>query len=340
MSGFKESSAPGIVVIGGGTGAPTILRGLKEHTSTVNIAAIPAMSDHGGSSGELRDELGVLPPGDVLRCILALSGNQALVDHASLRMPKGKSGRMNHTVGNVMLAAEEMSNDGDFGRAVEVVSGLFEVKGRIIPVTLDNNTLILDDGGVRVKREDVIDKHVITSPNPRILHEPKADINPQAEEAIINAEMVVVAPGNLYPSLLAAVAVNGVARAYAQSKAKKVLIVNLMNKLNQTDGWEVHDYLDAIEQYTGEGSIDEVIYSDTPPSAELTEKYAEEGERPVIVNREAMEEITRTRGTQFRGAKLIANGGGTQNPNDSIKRTLIRHDPVKIARQLLRIYYS
>jgi uncharacterized cofD-like protein len=340
MSERTKSDAPGIVVIGGGTGAPTVLRGLKEHASDVNIVAVPAMSDHGGSTGELRDEFGVLPPGDALRCILALSDNQALIDHASLRLPKGKSGRMNHTVGNVMLTAEETANNGDFGRAIEVVSGLFAVKGRIIPVTLDNNTLVLDDGDVRVEREDMIDKHTIQSSNPRISHEPKADINPLAAEAIENAEMVVIAPGSTYSSLIAAVAVNGVGIALKSTKAKKVMIANLMNKPTHTQGWAVHDHLDAIEQYISAGSIDDVIYNDTPPSRELVEKYAREGELPEAVDADTMEDITRIRGTQFKGAKLIANGsGGSQSPHDSIKRTLIRHDPSKIARQILGIYY-
>lgn len=341
MPRFKESNAPGIAVISGGTGGPEILRGLKEHTSTVNIVAIPAMSDHGGSTGELRDEFGVLPPGDVLRCMMALSDNPAMVRSANIRLPEGKTGRMNHTVGNVILAAHETANDGDFDKAVEEVSELFLVQGRIIPVTLQHNTLIMDDGGNRVEREDVIDRHSIASRNPRIFHNPPVGVNPKAAEAIKSAELVVVAPGNLYSSLAAAVAINGIAEAMKSSKAKKVMVANLVTKPNQTDGWAVHDYLEALEAYLGEGTFSHVIYNDTPPTQDLLDRYAVEGELPVGVDQEEMRKITEKQGTEWVGAKLVANGGGTQDPNDKkIQRTLIRHDPVKIARQLLRLYYS
>lgn len=326
------ANAPVIALIGGGTGSFTLLQGLKGFTP--NISAIVSMSDDGGSSGELRDEFGVLPPGDIRQCLVALSNMPEVRDIFAYRYDKNSSLR-GHSLGNLILSALEMRH-GDFQQAVEIASSMLDITGRVVPVTLDNHKLVMQDGEERVEGEYHIGHRRINSADATVSHEPTATLNPDAADAITNADLVVIAPGNLYGSLLPALAVDGMAEAFKKSSAKKVVVSNLVTKPGQTDGWHFTDYVKTIEQYVGKDQIDFVLFNLDPPSAELLERYAAEGEYPVATDLKKFADIS----AKPIGANLLAKKPAKQDANDTIiPRTLIRHDAHQVGRELMRIFY-
>lgn len=326
------SNAPEIALIGGGTGSFTLLQELKNFTP--NISAIVNMSDDGGSSGDLRDEFGVLPPGDVRQCLVALSNVPEVRDIFSYRFDKDSSLR-GHSLGNLILSAIELRH-GDFKQTVEVASSMLDITGRVLPVTLDNHKLIMQDGDERVEGEYRIGHRRINSTDATVSHDPTAIINPDATNAITNADLVVVAPGNLYGSLLPALAVGGMAEAFKKSSAKKVVISNLVTKPGQTDGWHVADYVNAIERYVGKYQIDFVLFNLDTPSAKLLNKYAEKDEYPVAIDPERFTDISATP----IGANLLAKEVAKLDKNDkATTRTLIRHDARQVGRELMNIMY-
>lgn len=323
---------PEITVIGGGTGSFTILQELKEFTP--NISVIVNMSDDGGSTGILRDELGVLPPGDVRQCLVALSDTPEVRDLFNYRFGKGSF--ENQSLGNIILSGLELQH-GSFEKAVKVASTILHTTGQVIPVTLDNHTLVMKDGNEVVRGEHVIGHREIKNSDATITLDPPANINPEAAQAIGKSDLVVIAPGNLYGSLLPVLAVDGLKEVIEESPAKVVTISNLVNKPGQTDNWHVVDYVQSFEQQIGEGQVDYSLYNNEPPSQELLEKYAANGEFPVDTSFERFDEI---RAIAI-GAPLVAKEVFLQDPNDTIiSRTLIRHDAYQVGRQLMRIFYE
>lgn len=328
-----SNAAPHIALIGGGTGSFTILNKLKDYTP--NISALVNMSDNGGSTGRLRDEHGVLPPGDVRQCLVALSRVPEVRDLFDYRFDKGDlSG---HSAGNIVLSALELKY-GDFIKAVDVASSILNIIGQVVPITVTNHELIMHDGDQKIVGEYEISKHHITSKSPRLELKPGASANPQAIEAIMTADIVVIAPGNFYGSLLPALSVEGVAKALQNTDAKKVMIANLVNKPGQNDGWRVVDYLSHFSKCIGSNVFDIVLYNTSLPSTGLLKKYAQDGEFPVDIE---LGQFKNRTNTEFMGADLLARDVVRQDKADkAIKRTLIRHDADKVARQLMRIYYS
>ncbi|MCE7936354.1 YvcK family protein [Candidatus Saccharibacteria bacterium CPR2] len=323
---------PEITVIGGGTGSFTLLQELKEFTP--NISAIVNMCDDGGSTGVLRDELGVLPPGDVRQCLVALSDTPEVRDLFSYRFDRGRF--ESQSLGNIILSGLELQH-GSFAKAVKVASAILHITGQVIPATLENHTLVMQDGDETVRGEYIIGHREIKNPEVTIKLDPPANINPEAAQAIEKSDLVVIAPGNLYGSLLPVMVVDGLKEALEASRAKKIAISNLVNKPGQTDGWHVADYVKAFEQRIGKDQIDYALYNNEPPSKELLEKYAAEGEFPVDTNPERFSEI----GAITIGASLVAKELALQDPNDKvIRRTLIRHDAYQVGRQLMRIFYE
>lgn len=323
---------PKIALIGGGTGSYTLLRELKYWTP--NISAIVNMSDDGGSSGELRDELGVLPPGDVRQCLVALSNHEATRELFSYRF--GEGGKLGgHPVGNIILSALELKYN-SFTKAVEIVAEFLQITGQVIPVTTIKNTLVLTDGKKIIKGEHKIIKHKILNRNAKLELLPNANMNPKAYKAIVQADLVVIAPGNLYGSLLPAMLVKGMPKALAETKAKVVMVANLINKPEQTYGWHVADYVQEIERYIGEGRIDLVLYNNKLPTKNLLSHYAQANELPVQINPEKFKTIK----TKTLGASLISRKRYKQDPNDKvIQRTLIRHDANKVAKILTSLSF-
>lgn len=318
-----------IVLLGGGTGSFTLLQALKGLTP--EITAIVNMSDDGGSTGQLRDELGVLPPGDIRQCLVALSDNPAVRDLFSFRF--GKGGLKGQSLGNIILSGLELQY-GSFEEAVWVAGELLHITGRVVPVTLDKHTLLAEDGRRTYRGEHIIDGALRLSPTAILRLDPPARLNPLAQAAIQAADAVVIAPGSFYSSLVPILAVSGMAEALAATKAMVVSVANLVNKPLQTDEWHVVDYVKQLERYLGEGAIDAVLYNNQPITPRLLQKYASEGEFPVAT------ELTRFKEIAARpiGARLVSPDIAAQDPADTaIRRTLIRHDANAVCRELKKL---
>lgn len=332
-SGFK---GPKVVVIGGGTGSFTILSGLREYVR--DLVALVSMADDGGSTGQLRDELGVLPPGDIRQCLVALSESPRVRDLFNYRFEEGSF--KGHAFGNIFLTALEKMT-GSFADAVEEAGEVLRITGRVEPITLDKITLVAEhaDGTIERGQSSIEKIKFLGSDRPIIRVEPAASINPAAEQAIAQADVIVMAPGSLYESLAPALVIDGVQAALRQAtRAKKVYVCNLMTKPGQTDDFSVSDYASEIERFCG-SQLDYVIYNNTPPDQELLERYARDGEYPVKFD----ETILEQQHYHAKGLPLVA-GTAWQGvmAGDALadSRTLIRHDADRVARELMRVYFA
>lgn len=322
-----------IALIGGGTGSFTLLSSLKDHTS--QIAALVSMADDGGSTGVLRDELGALPPGDVRQCLVALSRVPELRDLFNYRFEEGSL--KGHAFGNLLLTTLEKMT-GSFSEGVELASQLLNIKGFVAPITETDVRLVMhtkDNEEVRGQFE--IAHKDFEGARPDFWLEPEAVANPQAIAAIEQADMVVIAPGNLYGSLGPALIVPGVGEALKNTKAFIVYVCNLVTKPGQTDRFKVHDFASEIERLVGAPVLDAVLFNTELPSDDLIKRYAKEGELPVEYDPKQLHKAPYIAA----GASLLA-GTIWQNTNKSdpiaAQRTLIRHDSEAVARALLELY--
>lgn len=325
-----------IVVIGGGTGSFTLLSALKNYTH--NLTALVNMVDDGGSTGQLRDELGVLPPGDVRQCLVALSSSPKVRDLFNYRFDEGSM--KGHAFGNLFMAALEKMT-GSFAQAVETASEVLGVNGRVYPITLDDTKMSIKlADGTLVNGQHAAESLVIPEgERPWLELSPPANINPRARQAILDADLVVIAPGLLYGSLAPALLVRGVTRALAETKAKKVYVCNLVNKPGQTDGFTVSDYADEIERFSGV-KLDFVLYNNHRPPQELIDKYAHDGEMLVEWDEGVLAgQHYHASGKQLIAEKAWTNVNAAADPL-AAQRSLIRHDADRVARELMRIYFS
>lgn len=326
-------SALKIAVIGGGTGSFTLLSALKEHTSS--LAALVNMADDGGSTGVLRDELGALPPGDVRQCLVALSNTPEMRDLFNYRFEEGSL--KGHAIGNLFLTALEKMT-GDFARGVELASEVLNITGVVEPITLTNVKLAMrDQAGHETHGEFEIAHQKFGSERPEFWLEPKAEANPKAIAAIYQADIVVVAPGNLYGSLAPALIVPGIGKALMKSKALKVYVCNLVTKPGQTDGYGVSDFASELERLAGEPFLDAVLFNTEQPSPELLRKYAAEGELAVNYDQDELESAHYiAAGANLLSGKIWQN----RNKSDPIAstRTLIRHDSKAVADGIIELY--
>jgi uncharacterized cofD-like protein len=260
----KENQAPNVVAIGGGTGLSTLLRGMKAHTPY--ITAIVTVADDGGSSGRLRRELGVLPPGDFRNCIAALADDEALITQLfQYRFGQG-SGLDGHCFGNLFITALAAVT-GSFERAVVEAGQVLAIRGRILPSTLDNVTLVADlrraapSGLLRVQGESSIPK--AGQPIDRVFLRPdNARAYPAAVRAILNADLIVAGPGSLFTSILPNLLVDGIRQAVAASKALKLYVCNVATQAGETDGFDLGDHVSALEQHLGRGVFTHVLADD------------------------------------------------------------------------------
>lgn len=336
MTNTDERFGVNVVVIGGGTGSFTLLGGLKKYTH--HITALVNMVDDGGSTGVLRDELGVLPAGDVRQCLVALSSSPKVRDLFNYRFDEGSM--KGHAFGNLFMAALEKMT-GSFADAVETAGEVLGIYGRVHPITLDNTTMSirLEDGTV-VNGQHAAESLVIPKgQRPWLELSPPASINPRARQAILDADLVVVAPGLLYGSLAPALLVRGVTRALAETSAKKVYVCNLVNKPGQTDDFTVIEYADEIERFSGV-KLDYVLYNNHRPNQKLIDRYARDGEMLVEWDEAALAK----KHYHASGKRLIAetvwvNQNAAADPL-AAQRSLIRHDADRVARELMRIYFS
>lgn len=324
-----------IVVIGGGTGSFTLLSNLKHYTNL--ITALVNMADDGGSTGMLRDELGVLPPGDVRQCLVALSQSEKVRELFDYRFDEGTfSG---HAFGNLFLTALEKMT-GNFAEAVELASTVLNIVGRVEPVTLDPVTLVMEKSDGEITKGEFKIGHAdfgdAVRPNFRL--EPRPKLNPAILPALEIADLIVIAPGNLYGSLAPALIVPGVSEAIEASKAKKIYVCNLVTKPGQTDGFKVHDFADEIERL-GQFELDYVLYNTERPSKELLDKYAHKNELSVEIDQSKLDDAHyKAVGGKFISDEIYRPAHG----NDPIAatRTLIRHDADAVSRALMKLYFS
>jgi uncharacterized cofD-like protein len=320
-----------IVVVGGGTGTYTILRGLRHYTDTLELTAIVTMADSGGSTGRLRDEFGQLPVGDVRMALAALATD--VDSHAELvrelflyRFDKGE-GLSGHTFGNLLLTA--LSDImGSHAAAIETTGKLLGTCGRVIPVTTDNVHLKAEyDDGVVVVGEHAIDVPEVTRAHRRIVSlsvTPAATITPAAATALKEADLIVFGPGDLYTSILAACVTDGFMEAVAASTATCVYVANLMSRLGQTTGMHVTDYVTELQRYLGRAPH-HVLCNSTPFDTELLVRYEAEGNHQVAV------ETNNTNETTFHYLDLLASEAIVRVSGDTVPRSLIRHDSEKLA---------
>lgn len=318
---MRKKSDKKIVVIGGGTGVFTALSGLRRYFS--DLTAIVTMADDGGSTGVLREEFGILPPGDVRRALIALSSadNAMLAKLFNYRFAEGK-GLSGHSFGNLMLAALERVT-GSFQHAIEEAGKMLGVEGRVLPVTLTKTRLHAElENGKIVDGEANIDVpthdgHLKIS---SVWLKPPARITPEARGAIMKADAVLIGPGDLYTSIIPNILVAGVPEALRKSKAKKIYVVNLMTKFGETNGFVASDFTRVLERYLGKGVLDVVVAnSHTPASARLA-PYVREGAELVKING----------GHVPKGARLVRA--------DLLRaRGFLRHDSVKLARVVKKV---
>lgn len=327
---------PKIAVIGGGTGSFTLLKGLKKHCRS--ISALVNMSDDGGSSGILRDELGVLPPGDIRQCLVALSDSKHIRELFSYRFSDGSL--KGHSFGNIFLSAvEKMTNS--FDSAVSLASEVLQITGEVIPVTNQDNHLVLErnDGSRVVGEHKIGNMDFHGAHRPKLSLTPMAGLHPKAKQAILTADIVVIAPGNLYGSLAPALLVDGMSSALSRTKAKVAYVCNLVTKPGQTDGFYVHDFASEIERFIGKKTLDYVFYNTDEPSQAILDRYTHQNEHIVEFLLEKFD------GVHYKaiGLPLISRSGKInydKNDHISASRTLIRHDSDVVAKEIMRLAYA
>lgn len=316
-----------VVVIGGGTGNFVVLKGLKKYN--VSLSAIVSMADSGGSTGILRDELGVLPPGDVRQCLVALSESSRLM--RSLMNYRFENGGLEgHSFGNLLLSALEKVT-GSFEKAVEEASKILVIKGTVIPVTTNQVHLkmILANRKILEGEKEIYLSKEIDGGYKSIFLEPYPKVNPHVLEAIKSADLLILGPGGIYTSIIPNLLVEGVREAVCKSKARKVFVVNLMNRIGQTTGFKVSHNLNEVTKFMGRDVFDYILVNKTSPPKRLLEDYKEEGE--MVIN--------------DLNEKRVINCDllgplGEESKKDLLKRNLIRHDSKKLAKELMKIVNS
>lgn len=327
---------PSYVVLGGGTGSFAILRGLRD--KEVELTALVGMADDGGSTGALRDELGVLPPGDVRQCLVALSSApEHLRDLFSYRFEEGVLA--GHSFGNLFLSAAEKMT-GNFAAAVQLCAELLRIRGRVLPITFDNITLKMElaDHTVLSGQRKIDDsKFSHHSPQPRLYLEPGGRIAPEADEALRGADVIIIAPGDIYTSLGPLLIVDGVAEALAATKATIIYVCNLVVKPGHTDGKTVAGHAAEIERFAGAPILHYVLYNTAQPSPAVLERYRQAGE--VLV----MADPTELAAAHYQaiGCPLAADELPVFMSGDMLaaagKRSYIRHDAAASAAAILAV---
>ena len=322
-----------IAVVGGGTGSFTLLSALKHQTK--QLSAIVNMVDDGGSTGILRDELGVLPPGDVRQCLVALSDSSKIRELFNYRFSEGTFG--GHPFGNIFLTALEKMT-GSFSEAIQTASDILRVNGVVIPATLDDVRLKMEwpEASVVLRGErNVGSDYFKYDPRKALLSlSPVAKANPMAVKAIERADMVVIAPGDLYSSLGPLLVIDGIAEALKSTKAKCVYVCNLVTKNGQTEGFTVVDHANEIERFVGVPFLDYVIYNKQVPTKELALRYEAENAFLVTVDAEQLDSARyKSVAGDFLGEMAESNSGD----KFPVTRSLIRHDSEAAASVLINL---
>lgn len=329
MSGKK------VVVIGGGTGTYTVLMGLKEYP--IDITAIVSMMDSGGSNRILRDEFGILPTSDIRQCMVALAGKKAngmIRDLFTYRYSQG-TGIEGMTFGNLFMAAVT-DIYGSQEKAIEKTCELLEVKGSILPVTYDNSHLVAR----YANGAQVLGEHFIDEPDPQngkskiveLSLIPEAKANKKAIKAILEADLIVMGPGDLYTSVICNLIVNGISVAISKSKAKRIYICNLMTKFGQTSGFSARDHINALEKYLGKNAVDVCLVNKKIKIPKwVLERYIEENAEVV------KDDLVDSKTLKVVRDNFASDVVFDRHESDKLVRSLIRHDSEKLAKAIFGI---
>jgi uncharacterized cofD-like protein len=319
-----------IVVIGGGTGTYSVLRGLKKYP--VDLTAVVTMMDSGGSSGRLRDELGVLPPGDIRQCLVALSSSSTSL--RNLFNYRFQSGDLKgHMFGNIFLSALEKTT-GDFKKAIEETGKILRIHGKVAPVTFTKTNLCVElADGKTITGEKHVDASEGQKDRARIVKaylETKATPNQDALDALMEADYILIGPGDLYTTIVPNLLVPGVVDAIRNSKAKKIFVMNLMTKCGQTTNYKASDHIKDLEQYLGNEVIDYVLVNKKRPTEKALSWYKKFYE-DVVEDDLGNDSLSVVRGNLIRDIII------EKDKADNYRRSIIRHDPAKLALAVINL---
>jgi len=311
-----------IVIIGGGTGTFTLLSGLRKFPS--NNTVVVSSADDGGSTGALRKELGVFPPGDLRQCLIGLSyTDKSMTELFSYRFEKGNlSG---HSVGNIILAALEKTT-GSVELAVEIASKMLNVRGQVLPVSLNPTTMtaVYANGKIAVGEHNIDEPK--KNPGSRIkqLKLSPAKVNPKALAALGSADAIVFGPGDLYTSIIPNLLVPGMAKAIKESKAQKILVVNIMTKKGQTDSFKASDFVSEFQKYSGIRP-DVALVNIGKPAGGLLSQYKKHKAVMVQPDEKNIQ-------SQVITGNFIATTVFEKSKGDKLQRSVLRHDSDKLAK--------
>lgn len=317
----KLNRGPAVVVIGGGTGLSVLLRGIKSVTS--NVTAIVTVADDGGSSGRIREDLGIIPPGDLRNCLVALADTEPLMEKLFQHRYGGSGNLAGHSFGNLFIAAMTEVL-GDVELALKESSKVLKVRGQVLPASTERLRLVAEmtdgsliEGESQIPLAGKVIKRLAISPG---------DATPvQASlEAIREADACILGPGSLYTSVLPNLLVNGVAEALRQSQAVKIYICNVMTQPGETDHYTASEHVKAIFDHVGPGVVDYVVVNVQGVAQNLRETYAIQGAYPVEADIAELEAL---------GVKVV-------EANIISETNLVRHDPVKLSRTIMTMVYQ
>jgi len=320
-----------ITVIGGGTGSTTVLEGLKKKKD-LDLNVIVGMMDDGGSNAVVRDEFGLLPLSDLRKSIIALSQeneNQMLRNLFTYRFSQG-DGLKGHTLGNLlMIAMTEIT--GSEVEAIEMFKYFFSVTGNIVPVTLDKVHLVAEyDDGSKVVGEHLIDEPEDDKKIVKFYFDKNAQAYQGAIDTIMSSDYIIVGPGDLYTTTLANIIVDGIPQALQKTKAKLIFISNLMSKKGQTRGLTLESMLSLVEGYIGR-KFDYVLVNNGRIPQKAYQRYIKQGEH-------IFKDDIKKNGREIVRADLVANSVIKKDKGDTLDRSLVRHDPDKLANELYKIF--
>ena len=311
----RLARGPRVVAIGGGTGLAALLSGFKSRTS--NLTAVVTMADDGGSSGALRRDMGMPPPGDLRSCLVALADDESLMSQLFQYRFPDSGGLHGHSFGNLFMAAlAEVT--GDFEAAVQESTRVLKVRGRVLPSTLEDVMLHAQlEGGARVSGESTITA-AAHLPRRVWLTPDTARALPQVIAAMTSADLVVLGPGSLYTSVIPNLLIPDVRDALMETRAPVVYVCNVMTQPGETDGYSAGDHLDALRRHGMRGVIDVVLVNESPVSDDVVANYERFGARPVAIDDQRIRQM----GVRVVSASVAAESG------------VVRHDPERLAQAL------
>ena len=313
----KLNRGPRVVAVGGGTGLSMLLSGIKNITN--NLTAVVTVGDDGGSSGRLREDLGILPPGDIRHCITALADDEDLVNKLFKYRFNNGEGLEGHSFGNLFITAL-CDITGDMVSAVRASSKVLSIRGRVLPATLDDMKLVakMQDGRIVHGESTIPEAHGKIE---KLYTEPEnCKALPEVIQAIRNAELIILGPGSLYTSVIPNLLIKEISEEIIKSKAKKIYVCNIMTQPGETDDYKVSDHLKALIKHAGSSKIvDAVLVNDYLPE-NLADKYKESNSYPVILDSAEVKKL----GIKIFAKKLIQDS----------KEGFVRHSSTRVARSL------